>query len=98
MNGAAFGGGFALGIYSKFRIATESTVVAMPDSKFGFYRKCIFDNFIGNFVRKEEAVHMAIFSHKYIGLEVYIKKYATHYVKNEFLPDLLNELQNIKKI
>jgi enoyl-CoA hydratase/carnithine racemase len=95
-NGIAIGGGMCIGINSKFRIATESTVMSMPETKFGFIPNCMFNTSVSKFLSYEEALHFSIFSLQFKGYEVFVKKLATHFILNKYIPDLLQDLSNIK--
>jgi 3-hydroxyisobutyryl-CoA hydrolase len=96
MNGITMGGGFALGAYSKFRVATESTLLAMPESLFGHFSNCTFSHFIYNFLENEkEALYMSLFSHQYRGYEVYSKNFATHFILNKYLRNLITDIKGI---
>jgi enoyl-CoA hydratase/carnithine racemase len=95
-NGIAMGGGMCIGINSKFRIATESTIMAMPETKFGFFPNCMFNTSVSKFLSYKEALHFSIFSLQFKGYEAYVKKFATHFILNKYIPDLLQYLSNIK--
>ena len=95
-NGVTMGGGLAVGIYSKFKVATESTILAMPESVFGFHPNGVFSHFIEKIVKKNEAFHMALFSHKYRGYEVYLKGFSNYFILNKYIPELLQDIEEIK--
>lgn len=95
-NGVAMGGGLSMGIFSKFRIATENTIISMPESKFGFYTNVLFNIYISKILpNRSEAIHMGIFSQNYYGYEAYLKGFATHFVLIELLPSLIESLNKV---
>lgn len=96
-NGIVMGGGLAPGIYSKFRIATESTLLAMPETKFGFYPNITFPYFISNFLTKEEAYFFGLLSHRLNGLEAYVFGFATNFVLDKHIRNLITEITKINK-
>jgi 3-hydroxyisobutyryl-CoA hydrolase len=96
-NGTVMGGGLGLSNSSKFRIATESTLLAMPESKFGFFANCFFNHFISKILtNRMEAIHMALFSHVYKSYEAYIKNFATHFILNKYLEELISKLKELE--
>jgi 3-hydroxyisobutyryl-CoA hydrolase len=97
-NGVAMGGGMSLGLFSKFRVATESTILAMPETKFGFVTNCIFNTLVKKFLTYKEALHFCLFSLQFRSYETYLKKFATHFILNKYIPDLLKDLQNLKSL
>jgi enoyl-CoA hydratase/carnithine racemase len=94
-NGITMGGGLGHTIHSKYRIATESTLLAMPEAQFGYYTNCNYADFIHRFISKEEALYMSLFSHRYKGYEVLEKKFATHFVLNKYLRNLIGDIRTI---
>lgn len=94
-NGITMGGGLGHTIYSKYRIATESTLLAMPEAQFGFYTNCNYADFVQNFLCKEEALYMSLFSHRYKGYEVLEKKFATHFVLNKYLRNMIGDIRSV---
>ena len=94
-NGVVMGGGLAFGVYSKFRIATETSFLAMPESIFGFFANCVFSQFISYFLTRKEAIHMAIFAHKYKGYQVFLKKFATHFILNKYIGEVITSIKKL---
>jgi enoyl-CoA hydratase/carnithine racemase len=93
-NGVTMGGGLAIGVYSEYRVATETTVLAMPEAKFGFFTNCFFNNFISKYVSRNEAIHMAFFCHNFRSYEVVLKGFANYFILNKHLDSVLKELKN----
>lgn len=94
-NGVTMGAGLALGINSNFRIATETTNIAMPEAHFGHYSNCLFPNFANKFIPLKEALNMSLFSQTYNGYQVYEKKFATHFILNKHLRHVTGDLKDI---
>jgi enoyl-CoA hydratase/carnithine racemase len=97
-NGVTMGGGVGLSINGKFRIATESTVFSMPEAKFGFYTNCNYADFIRKFVNVQQALYMSLFAHSYKGYEVYEKSFATNFVLNKYLRNLIVDIKSINYV
>jgi 3-hydroxyisobutyryl-CoA hydrolase len=96
-NGFVMGGGFGISSSSNFRIATESTILTMPESKFGYFANCFFNFFISKVLKDpNEAIHMAIFNRLYKSYEVYLKKFATHFILNKYMEELISSFQELK--
>jgi len=94
-NGVVMGGGLGLGIYSKIRIATDSTILAMPETKIGFFPNVTYANFISEFMSKEEAYFFGLLSHKLSGIEAYLFGFATHFILDKYVENLINEIKLI---
>lgn len=96
-NGVVMGGGLAPGIYSKLRIATESTILAMPETKFGFYPNITYPYFVSQFMTYSEALYFGLFSHKFNGIECFNLGLATNFILDKFVKNLINDLESIDK-
>ncbi|ORZ19549.1 ClpP/crotonase-like domain-containing protein [Absidia repens] len=97
MDGVTMGGGVGLSVHAPFRIATENTLFAMPETKIGF-----FPDVGGSFFLSRLDGHLGV----YLGLtgkrlkaaDVLYAGVATHYVPSSRLPALearLAELDNV---
>lgn len=94
MDGITMGGGVGLSIHAPFRIATEKTVFAMPETTIGFFPDVGASFFLR---RMDGAVgtYLALTSERLTGPNVYYAGIATHYIHSSSLPDLENRLAEI---
>ncbi|KAF2745018.1 ClpP/crotonase [Sporormia fimetaria CBS 119925] len=95
MDGITMGGGVGLSIHAPFRIATENTVFAMPETTIGFFPDVGASFFLP---RMEGALgtYLALTSAQLKGVDVFYHGIATHYIHSSTLPALearLGELQ-----
>ncbi|KAL6453698.1 ATG21 Autophagy-related protein 21 [Candida maltosa Xu316] len=95
MDGITFGGGVGLSVHAPFRVATEKTKLAMPEMDIGFFPDVgttfflpRLDDKIGYYVALTGAVLP--------GLDAYIAGFATHYIKSEKIPQLINRLASLQ--
>ena len=95
IDGITMGGGVGLSINAPFRIATENTVFAMPETTIGFFP----DVGASFFLPKMDGalgMYLALTSEQVKGPNVFYAGVATHYLHSSSLPDLetrLSELQ-----
>lgn len=95
MDGITMGGGVGLSIHAPFRIATENTLFAMPETTIGFFPDVGASFFLP---RMEGALgtYLALTSEQLKGVDAFYHGVATHYVHSSSLPALetrLGELQ-----
>jgi 3-hydroxyisobutyryl-CoA hydrolase len=95
MDGITMGGGVGLSVHAPFRIATERTVFAMPETTIGFFPDVggsfflpRLDGFIGTY--------LALTSEQLRGVDVFYSGIATHYLHSSSLPDLTNRLSELR--
>ncbi|ERS99324.1 hypothetical protein HMPREF1624_04523 [Sporothrix schenckii ATCC 58251] len=95
MDGITMGGGVGLSIHAPFRIATERTVFAMPETNIGF-----FPDVGGSFFlpRLPGAVgtYLALTSERLTGANVFYAGLATHYLHSTSLPSLEARLAELR--
>jgi enoyl-CoA hydratase/carnithine racemase len=96
-NGAVMGGGLCFSIYSPYRICTETTLLAMPEAKFGGYANGTFPHFISKFTKPEIALLLSLFSYKLKGLETYLLNFSTHFILNKYIDEFLNEVNKFEQ-
>jgi 3-hydroxyisobutyryl-CoA hydrolase len=95
MDGITMGGGVGLSIHAPFRIATENTLFAMPETTIGFFP----DVGASFFLPKMEGglgTYLALTSEQLKGVDTFYHGVATHYVHSSTLQQLearLAELQ-----
>ncbi|KAH0445108.1 enoyl-CoA hydratase/isomerase [Colletotrichum camelliae] len=94
MDGITMGGGVGLSVHAPFRIATERTVFAMPETTIGFFP----DVGASFFLPKMEGyvgTYLALTSEKLKGVNVFYSGLATHYLHSTSLPQLESRLAEL---
>ncbi|RKP10707.1 ClpP/crotonase-like domain-containing protein, partial [Thamnocephalis sphaerospora] len=96
MNGITMGGGVGLSVHAPFRVATEKTMLAMPETAIG-----LFPDVGGTFflprLDGETGTYLALTGDRLSGEDVLYSGIATHFVPSHRLPALeerLNELES----
>ena len=95
MDGITMGGGVGLSIHAPFRIATENTLFAMPETTIGFFPDVGASFFLP---RMEGALgtYLALTSEQLRGVDAFYHGVATHFIHSSTLQQLearLAELQ-----
>lgn len=95
MDGFTMGGGVGLSVHAPFRIATERTVFAMPETKIGFFPDVGASFFLP---RMPGAVgtYLALTSEQLKGPNVFYAGIATHYLHSATLPMLESRLAELR--
>jgi len=95
MDGITMGGGVGLSIHAPFRIATERTVFAMPETTIGFIPDVGASFFLP---RMPGAVgtYLALTSERLQGANVFYSGIATHYIHSSTLPALERRLAELR--
>lgn len=95
MDGITMGGGVGLSVHAPFRIATENTVFAMPETTIGFYPEVGASFFLPR-MDGQMGAYLALTSEQLKGVDVFYHGIATHYLHStslDALSDRLGELQ-----
>ncbi len=94
MDGITMGGGVGLSVHAPFRIATEKTVFAMPETTIGFFPDVgggfflsRLDGYIGTY--------LALTSERLLGVQAFYAGIATHYLDSSVLPQLTTRLSEL---
>ncbi|KJZ75028.1 hypothetical protein HIM_05514 [Hirsutella minnesotensis 3608] len=87
MDGITMGGGVGLSIHAPFRIATERTVFAMPETTIGFFPDVGASFFLPR-MNGAVGTYLALTSDRLTGPNVFYSGVATHYLHSTSLPDL----------
>lgn len=92
-HGAVMGGGVGISINAPFRICTEDTSFAMPESKIGLFTDVGASYFLPRFLNNspELGLFMGLTGHRISGKELAITGIATHYINKE-------GFENLKKV
>lgn len=91
MNGITFGGGLGLCMHAPFRVATEKTLVAMPEMDIGFFPDVGATFFLSR-LDDHLGYYYALTGRVLKGLDAYFAGFATHYVPLERIQSLIRRL------
>ncbi|KAI9500411.1 ClpP/crotonase-like domain-containing protein, partial [Coemansia spiralis] len=91
IDGYTMGGGVGLSVHAPFRVATESTVFAMPETKIGFVPDVGASFFLPR-LDGETGIYLGLSGRQLRGRDLLYAGIATHYVPSERLPVLEQRL------
>lgn len=94
MDGITMGGGVGLSLHAPFRIATEKTVFAMPETTIGFFPDVGGSFFLPRLDGKL-GVYLALTSERVTGVQALYTGIATHYVHSSVLSSLTQRLSEL---
>ncbi|KAL2025075.1 hypothetical protein VTK56DRAFT_77 [Thermocarpiscus australiensis] len=95
MDGITMGGGVGLSIHAPFRIATERTVFAMPETTIGFFPDVGASFFLPR-MPGYTGTYLALTSSRLTGANVFYAGVATHYLHSTSLPQLESRLAELR--
>ncbi|GAB1314946.1 3-hydroxyisobutyryl-CoA hydrolase [Madurella fahalii] len=95
MDGITMGGGVGLSIHAPFRIATERTVFAMPETTIGFFPDVGASFFLPR-LPGYVGTYLALTSSRLTGANVFYTGIATHYLHSTSLPSLESRLAELR--
>uniref|UniRef100_A0A8C2ZMG1 3-hydroxyisobutyryl-CoA hydrolase n=1 Tax=Cyclopterus lumpus TaxID=8103 RepID=A0A8C2ZMG1_CYCLU len=95
IEGITMGGGVGLSVHGRFRVATEKTLFAMPETAIG-----LFPDVGGGFflprLRGKLGMFLALTGFRLKGRDVQRAGVATHFVERKKIPELEKELVGLK--
>ncbi|KAI8993129.1 ClpP/crotonase-like domain-containing protein [Pilobolus umbonatus] len=97
MNGITMGGGVGLSVHAPFRIATENTLFAMPETAIGFLPE-VGGSFFLPRLSGQLGIYLGLTGKRLKATDVVYAGVATHYVPSSRLPALearLSELDHV---
>ncbi|KAJ2746844.1 3-hydroxyisobutyryl-CoA hydrolase [Coemansia sp. BCRC 34301] len=94
LDGYTMGGGVGLSVHAAFRVATETTVFSMPETKIGFFPDVGATFFLPR-LDGQTGVYLGLTGQHLKGRDLVYAGIATHYVPAERLPMLEKRLQEI---
>ncbi|KAK9481012.1 ClpP/crotonase-like domain-containing protein [Lipomyces japonicus] len=94
INGITMGGGAGLSVHGQFRIATEKTVFAMPETLIGFYPD-VGTSFFLSRLDGELGTFLALTGERLNGFDALLGGAATHYVNSSDLAELETRLAEL---
>ncbi|OTB07787.1 hypothetical protein M426DRAFT_71556 [Hypoxylon sp. CI-4A] len=95
MDGITMGGGVGLSIHAPFRIATERTVFAMPETTIGHFPDVGASFFLPR-MAGSIGTYLALTSDRLTGANVFYSGIATHYLHSTSLPNLESRLAELR--
>ncbi|KAH6675304.1 enoyl-CoA hydratase/isomerase [Plectosphaerella plurivora] len=95
MDGITMGGGVGLSVHAPFRIATERTVFAMPETTIGFFPDVGASFFLPR-MNGSVGTYLALTSERLKGVNVFYSGIATHYLHSTTLPQLESRLAELR--
>lgn len=94
LDGITMGGGVGISVHGHFRVATEKTVFAMPETGIG-----LFPDVGGSFFlpRLDGSLGMflALTGYRLKGCDVMMAGIATHYIPSKYVEDAIQRLQSL---
>jgi 3-hydroxyisobutyryl-CoA hydrolase len=95
MDGITMGGGVGLSIHAPFRIATENTLFAMPETTIGFFPDVGASFFLPR-MEGGLGTYLALTSDQLKGVDAFYHGIATHYVHSSTLQALESRLAELQ--
>lgn len=94
LNGITMGGGVGLSVHGKYRVATENTLFAMPETAIGLFPDVGGTYFLPK-LQGKLGLYLGLTGDRLKGVDVHLAGIATHFVPSERLPELKEELIKI---
>jgi len=95
MDGITMGGGVGLSAHAPFRIATENTVLAMPETKIGYFPDVGASYFLSK-MDGEVGTYLALTSETLKARAVYEHGFATHFIPSQRIAILLDRMKALE--
>lgn len=94
INGITMGGGVGLSVHGHFRVATEKTLFAMPETAIGLFPD-VGGGYALSRMKGKLGIFLALTGHRLKGYDVKHAGVATHFVTSEKLADLESSLLSL---
>ncbi|CAG5865966.1 unnamed protein product [Menidia menidia] len=95
IDGITMGGGVGLSVHGRFRVATEKTLFAMPETAIGLFPDVGGGYFLPR-LKGKLGLFLALTGFRLRGRDVQRAGIATHFVESKKVPDLEKEILNLK--
>ncbi|XP_068602357.1 3-hydroxyisobutyryl-CoA hydrolase, mitochondrial [Brachionichthys hirsutus] len=95
IDGITMGGGVGLSVHGRFRVATEKTLFAMPETAIGLFPDVGGGYFLPR-LRGKLGLFLALTGFRLKGRDVQRAGVATHFVESKKIPELQQELVELK--
>jgi 3-hydroxyisobutyryl-CoA hydrolase len=87
-DGVVMGGGVGLSVHGKYRVATENTLFAMPETAIGLFPDVGSMWWMPRLLNKSVANYLALSGQRLSAADLMYTGLATHYIPSKQLPDL----------
>jgi 3-hydroxyisobutyryl-CoA hydrolase len=94
-HGIVMGGGVGISVHGKYRVATDDTVFAMPETGIGLFTDVGATYFLPR-LPDSNGVFMAMTGYRCSGADIVFLGIATHFVPKDKIPSLIETLQKTK--
>ena len=94
IDGIAMGGGMGISVNGSHRVATERTLMAMPEVHIGLFPDVGATRFL-NFCPGRIGLYLALTGARIAAADALLCRFATHYVPRQRLPALLEALTEV---
>lgn len=94
LDGITMGGGVGLSVHAPFRIATERTLFAMPETTIGFFPD-VGGSFFLPRLDGELGTYLALTSERLAGVQAFYAGIATHFIHSSALANLTSRLAEL---
>lgn len=91
INGVTMGGGVGISVHGKYRIATEKTLFAMPETAIGFFADVGGTHFLSR-LKDHIGLYLVLTGNRLKGQDVKRTGIATHFMNSSKLPNFENKL------
>ncbi|XP_015232470.1 3-hydroxyisobutyryl-CoA hydrolase, mitochondrial isoform X2 [Cyprinodon tularosa] len=95
IDGITMGGGVGLSVHGRYRVATEKTLFAMPETAIGLFPDVGGGYFLPR-LQGKLGLFLALTGFRLKGRDVQRAGVATHFVESKKIPDLEKELVDLK--
>eukprot|EP00010_Vexillifera_abyssalis_P006601 CAMPEP_0201549798 /NCGR_PEP_ID=MMETSP0173_2-20130828/6237_1 /ASSEMBLY_ACC=CAM_ASM_000268 /TAXON_ID=218659 /ORGANISM="Vexillifera sp., Strain DIVA3 564/2" /LENGTH=349 /DNA_ID=CAMNT_0047959597 /DNA_START=189 /DNA_END=1238 /DNA_ORIENTATION=- len=95
LDGITMGGGVGISVHGRFRVATEKTMFAMPESAIGFFCDVGGSYFLPRLqtpLSKSLGFYLGLTGERLRGADVFHAGVATHFVPAQKVPELIEKL------
>lgn len=92
LDGYTMGGGVGLSVHGKYRVATDKTVFAMPETTIGLFPDVGGSYFLPRLKDKSLGLYLALTSYQLKGKDVAKCGIATHYIPSNTLAQVVSNL------
>lgn len=93
IDGITMGGGVGLSVHGKYRVATDRTLFAMPETAIGLFPDVGGSYFLPR-LQGKLGIYLGLTGHRLRGGDVYHAGIATHYCESSKIPELETALLN----